>query len=124
MQRVSCELFEPHQIFTHYYHNHPEAFENKFLGTGGGPDRLEEFWDEVERRDDPRIRSHPMRRRADWKRRAIPIEIHGDEVPVIRVGKHNTASLDNVSIKGVLANGPTMAVKLWIFGMMSGLYCK
>ena len=78
---------------------------------------LEEFWDTVEDRGDPRLEGHPMVERDDWKRRAIPIMVHGDAVPTTGVGTSSQKSFDVSSIQGVLSVGPTIAVKLYMAGV-------
>ena len=49
----------------------PEKF-REFLGDG-----LESFWNRV-RPDDPRLANNPMVGKADWRRRAIPLVLHGN----------------------------------------------
>jgi hypothetical protein len=35
----------------------------------------------------PQMSSHPLRGRADYRQKAIPLSLHGDGVPVAGVGK-------------------------------------
>ena len=60
--------------------------------------------------------------RPGWRRSAIPILLHGDAVPVVNVGRTGTKSLDCISWRSLLASGHTMAIKLWIFGIVE--QCK
>ena len=106
--------FLHHLLFAHLLNISKELFNFKFLGRNGGPDKLEDFWTDVERRGDPRLLNHPMKRRPRWKRRAIPITVHVDGVPVIAVGKSGTKSLDNLSWGSLLAVGGVLTIKLWI----------
>jgi hypothetical protein len=50
-------------------------------------------------------------------RRAIPIAIHGDAVPVFGVGRPTTKSLDCFSWQSLLAFGHTMSIKMWMCGI-------
>lgn len=50
-------------------------------------------------------------------RRAIPVSVHGDAVPVVRVGKPGSASLECLSLQSLLAEGTTLRVKLLMFSM-------
>ena len=55
--------------------------------------------------------------RKDWMKRAIPISLHGDAVPVVRVGKPASESLECLSIQSLLASGRTLEVKLLLYSM-------
>ena len=87
------------------------------FGHEGTADRLQVFWSEVIRRQDPRMKEHPMCAKADWMRRAIPIVIHGDAVPVVKVGKPGTKSFDCLSWASLLSSGHTLKVKNLMFGL-------
>ena len=50
-------------------------------------------------------------------RRAVPLSIHGDAIPVVRIGKPGTESLECISVQSLLASGPTLRVKLMVFAM-------
>jgi len=84
------------------------------LGDEGCP---EPFWEGVVRRGDPRLDGHSMCGRPDWKKFAIPYAIHGDAVPVTRVGKAGTASCDVVSSQSLLQYGSSLDVKNVIFAI-------
>ena len=109
----------PHVAFSYMFNHNKEAFFKQLFGPCDSGknfgDQLEDFWSEVVRRKDPRIKRHPMCLRKDWMRRCIPVSIHGDAVPVLRVGKHGSRSLDCISFQSLLARGETLAVKFLIF---------
>ena len=95
-----------------------DQFFQKYLGSEENHEqRLHDFWSGVLRTGDPRIEGHPMRTRPDWMRRAIPVSVHGDAVPVIRVGKPGSASLECLSLQSLFADGPTLRVKILMFSM-------
>ena len=119
VQEVAFPIMAPHMVVSHLFKNHKTAFDYKLLGIGQGDlrDKLEYFWKEVVRRKDPRIIRHPMCTRDGWMRRAVPIALHGDAVPVIAVGRSNSQSLEWFSWQSILAYGPTMAIKFWMCGV-------
>ncbi len=97
-KKILHPLLLPHLLFAHIYATAKNRFNQLFVGgVGDMAAALEAFWSEVERRNDPRLKDHPMTRKRQWKRRAIPLAIHGDAVPVVAVGKHGTKSLDGIS---------------------------
>eukprot|EP00973_Karenia_brevis_P094775 12424138-Karenia_brevis.AAC.1 len=77
----------PHLLFEHYFHNCPSYFKDCLLGENYEAGQPKAFWDEVERRGDPRLHDHPMTRRPFWKQHAIPIVLHGDGIPTIGIFK-------------------------------------
>jgi len=91
----------PHLVFSHYYSVDKNRFKNLFLGDCDTLDKIEEFWTELETRGDPRLKSHPMCRQKDWKKKMIPFSFHGDGVPVLQVGKSNSKTVDVYSIQSI-----------------------
>ena len=59
---VKVPFFFPHLAVSHMFAEDQHYFEE--FRFGGSPDRLEEFWSEVESREDPRLAEHPRERRA------------------------------------------------------------
>ena len=64
------------------YEQHQDTFKERILPD---VDELETFWNAME--DNPQLRDHPVLNRRDWKRRAIPLVLHGDGVPLTGIGK-------------------------------------
>ena len=90
---VSFPIVDPHTWFSWMYHHKRELFVKQFLGgdeTGGV---LEQFWIDVEDRNDPKLEGHAFHDIPNWKRRAVPIMAHGDAVPCIAVGKTSDQEL-------------------------------
>ena len=44
--------------------------------------------------DNPQLKDHPVLYRKDWKRRAIPLVLHGDGVPLTGIGKSWSKLMD------------------------------
>ena len=113
---IPFPILSPHKQVEHIFHSSRERFDKMFL-AGGGESNLQSFWDNVERRGDPRLTDHPMRERKGWKKRAIPISVHADAVPSVGVGKAGVKSFEVTSLQGVLGNGTTIEVKLYMHGI-------
>ena len=78
----------------------------------------------MEARGDPRLLQHPMKSRSHWKRTHVPLSLHGDAVPVTKVGKAGTKSMDVYSTSGLLGVGTTRALKLYTFGLFTSSEVK
>ena len=116
VQNVAFPYLAPHDTVSHLYERYPQEFNRKFFG---GQDRsvLKKCWDETEKRNDPRLANHPLKKRKGWKTRCIPLMLHGDAVPCTAVGKAGSKSFDVSSFQGLLAWGTTLAIKMYICGM-------
>ena len=83
----------PHKLMSFMYNNFKTAFQVKILGHNGA---MDECWSNIAD-DDPRLiqlaKDHP-----DYKRKCVPIIIHGDGVPCT-----NNHSLDAISFESVSA---------------------
>ena len=92
----------PHVLFNHYYSTNRARFDELFLGNCKSDDDLESFWNTLRERNDPRLKGHPMCRKAGWMRKTIPFSFHGDGVPVLQVGKSGSKSVDVYSLQSLL----------------------
>ena len=119
---VQFPILLPHEVISHVFHNHPSVFKSLYIGESDGQDTaevLDAFWTTVEARQDPRLLEHPMTSRSHWKRTHVPLSLHGDAVPVTKVGKTGTKSMDVYSTSGLLGVGTTRALKLYTFGLFT-----
>ena len=118
IQTFQDEFLLPHLAFAYMYRHQAEQFLERFLGpTEGRACRLEDFWNTVEASGDPRLTNHPMTRQVGWKKRAIPLPIHGDAVPVIRIGRQGSSSMECLSFQSLLAEGATLKCKMLMHAM-------
>ena len=69
------------------------------------------------RRRDPRIKRHPMCAHSSWTSKCIPLSLHGDAVPCVGVGRSNTKSFDIYSMQGLLTDGWSKDVKIYLLGI-------
>jgi hypothetical protein len=122
---VSCvplAFLLPHLWFHFMFTEHRARFDADILG--GSEENLRAFWTGVRERRDPRLKRHPMGQRAGWADKAVPISLHGDAVPVMRIGKPGTRSLDVMSWMSALAvQGTSMVLKNYIFGVFEECKC-
>ena len=75
-------------------------------------DALEYFWNEQLRARSPRLENNPMTSVVNWKRRFVPLFMHGDGCPVVGVGKSWGKSMDSFSWGSMLVRGCTKAVSM------------
>ena len=67
----------------------------------GGIHDMEDFWVDVA--DHPVLRNNEATHIPDWRRKFIPISMHGDGVPVKGVGKSWTESFTSWSWTSIIA---------------------
>ena len=60
---------------------------------------------------------HDLRGRADRFERAIPLALHGDDVPVVGVGKAWCALMTTFSWTSMLSTGETRDCQYYIYGI-------
>eukprot|EP00435_Cladocopium_sp_Y103_P046777 s1128_g13.t1 len=75
-------LMLPHEIFSFLFHNYPNAFKKLFMP--GGQTEVEKFWRQCSGASS--LKNQPALQRLDPKK-AIPVGVHGDEVPIGGRGK-------------------------------------
>ena len=79
---VPCNsLLLPHEMFSAFFEN-GSGWQKSILPD---PSKLTAFWDSFERH--PCFQEHPLLSKPDYKATTIPLGLHGDECPVLGVGK-------------------------------------
>ena len=116
VKMVDFPVVLPHAFLSFIYKHHHTMFVQQYLGGDASCSVLEKFWTEVEKRGDPRLKGHDFSSRPDWKRKAVPIMVHGDAVPCLQIGRHATKSYDVFSMQPVLGSGSTLDQKAYIYG--------
>ncbi|CAE7833720.1 unnamed protein product [Symbiodinium sp. CCMP2592] len=74
-------FFDPVQTFECLRTRRPEFFKEVCLPS---VDELEEFWNQCS--GHPALRHHPVRNIRGFQRRAVPLVLHGDGVPITAIG--------------------------------------
>ena len=112
VRSATLPMLEPHCTLEHLYTKEIETFEKRILPS---EDELEHFWDEMA--EHPQLVGHPVTLRRDYKRRAIPLTLHGDGVPATGIGKGWGQMMDVFSFSSLLGFGSTvqMNMLIWIF---------
>ena len=105
----------PHEMFSYIYNHYYSSFRMLFCPK---PGILEKFWNLQMKH--PQMQDHPVQKRPDWKRNAIPVALHGDEVPVLGTGKVWSKSYLSFAWFGLLTftckGLKTAEYMLWIWG--------
>ena len=107
----------PHMLFATMYNSFKEAWSVRVCPS---KDELEKFWDSQS--NHPNLVNHPMTEIPGWKRKAIPIAIHGDKVPVTGVGKSWCKSMYILSWCSMLGRGSTLEMNFLILALMAALF--
>ena len=101
---IKCSIMLPHWLFA--------VVAKEFRGlfrTWTNNGALEEFWNAAAASGDPVLTGHPMTRRADWKRKAIPFVLYGDAARF-----SNMNALEVVAFSALLSRVSTWASKFVI----------
>jgi hypothetical protein len=101
----------PHEVFSVLYNNYKHSWQETI---SPGDDALESFWAQVQ--EHPQMHNHPVKQRAGYERRCIPLTLHGDGVPVTGIGKSWSKSMELFSWTSCLGVGTTVALHYLIWG--------
>ena len=71
------QLLLPHEFFASLYHHYPAHWRTHVCPSD---EDLEAFWIGVD--SHPALCNNPIRDDPEWRRRAIPLSLHGDGVPI------------------------------------------
>ena len=105
---ISTGILLPHVELANLWQRHRPIFNKFMLGLQEGCENASEtFWEGCIAREDPRLHGHPVLARANWKKFAIPLALHGDGVPCVAVGKPGTKSMGTISWASMLSAGTT-----------------
>ena len=110
--QVPFPIFLPHETFASYY-SKPAKFSRLFFG-GGTVECLAAFWGEVKARKDPRLENLGTLSEPQWEQKTIPLMLHGDAVPCLKIGKAGGKSFDVYSMQGVMSEGATRDKNIYI----------
>ena len=108
------QIYFPHVWFSEMFEHYPEAFS---LKVAPSREKLCEFWDAVQ--DHPQMEDHPLKDRVGYRRRAVPVALHGDGVPVVGVGKSWSKTCNIYSWCSMLAKGNTLSYNFNIWSVFS-----
>ena len=98
--KASSKVLLPHEQFVHMY-NSKEGWDASILPDPAG---LHSFWEHFSKH--PCVKNHPILSKENYEEKAIPLALHGDEVPVMGVGKiwcHSSLALSWNSLMATAA---------------------
>ena len=104
----------PHEFFAAMFLNQT-AWRSTVLPLDGN---LPKFWDAVA--GHPMLINHPIHERADARFRCVPLAIHGDEVPVVGVGKiwsRSALIFSWFSLLALAAGSSTLDTMVYVWGV-------
>ena len=101
----------PHELFAAIWANYPSTWQ-KFIVPSS--ERLRDFW--VANESHPAMSGHDLHDRADRFEKAVPISIHGDDVPITGVGKAWCALMTTFSWTSMISTGETRDCQYYIYG--------
>ncbi|CAE8633322.1 unnamed protein product [Polarella glacialis] len=108
-----ASLLLPHEYFAAMYED-AKAWATSILPV---PTKLPEFWESMQ--NHPATQDHPIKERRGWKDTCVALGLHGDEVPIVGVGKMWCRSSLVFSWFSILANAAarsTLDVMIYIWG--------
>ena len=105
----------PHEHFAHIYNKHPQAFAQQMLPNSSD---LQKFW--------VGIQGHPAVEKLHGEdlRFAVPLGMHGDEVPVVGVGKcwsRCALTFQYFSLLALAAGTPTVNLLQWLWSTFDNI---
>ena len=115
----SVPMLLPHTLFAAIYEHYPLMWEKIIYGSAG---TCRKFWSAV--RGSQQFATHPVRHRAGFEEKCIPLKIHGDGTPVTGLGKGWGKMIDITSVSSLLICGPTILRNLMMFLIFQHLICK
>lgn len=95
----------PHLHFHCMYKNYRETFFKHFLPQP--PHSLESFWQKFSKHVS--MKGHPALQRSDSFKKALPLKVHGDAMPVTGIGKVWSKGMLVMSWSGLLNNASSRA---------------
>ena len=106
----------PHELFSSIYHSYKGAWRQSLYGSA---DSVRKFWQA--QASHPQMAGHPVSFKPNRFTLAIPLSLHGDDVPVTGVGKAWTGKLTQWCWASLLGRGATSEVLFWIYGLFERL---
>ena len=106
-------LMLPHELFSALYHYYPSTFQKHF--TPGGHEQVSKFWSKFAQH--PSMEGHEIFALKNYKHRALPLNLHGDGVPITGKGKVWVKMMLTLSWTGCLAEGSSKDTCNLIWGV-------
>ena len=112
-------LLWPHEVWSSVYHHYNDAWKKRICP---GEECCEEFWDAMQ--GNPQAEHPDILARHDYRRKCVPLAMHGDGVPVSGVGKAWRTMQDIFSWSSLLGTGSTLQQCFYIYALIEKKVCK
>ena len=112
-QHALQSLMLPHELFSALYHYYPSTFQKHFMP--GGHEQVSKFWSKFAQH--PSMEGHEIFALKNYKHRALPLNLHGDGVPITGKGKVWVKMMLTLSWTGCLAEGSSKDTCNLIWGV-------
>ena len=112
-QKHLQSLMLPHELFSALYHHYPSTFQKHFMP--GGTEQVSKFWSKFAKH--PSMEGHEIFASKNYQHRALPLNLHGDGVPVTGKGKVWVKMMLTLSWTGCLAEGSSKDTCNLIWGV-------
>lgn len=106
----------PHEMFANIYHHYKPTWNRTVLPN---TNRLQEFWSFMD--SHPQMLHHPIQQKTNYRTHAIPIAVHGDEVPITGLGKGWVKLMCMFSWSSLVGVGSTLDMQIWIWSVFTKL---
>ena len=113
-------LLLPHELFA-YMFGLPAVWARCVCSSLG---ELRKFWDVFERH--PCMLNRPCKADGNWKSTTVPLQLHGDEVPILGVGKiwcHSALQFNWSSIIAACTGGTMAETIFYVWGVFERFVC-
>lgn len=106
----------PHELFARVFHCFKDTWRKCVVPSTA---RLEEFW--RSNCEHPAMAGSDLKERAHYQQYAVPISMHGDDVPITGVGKSWAALMTVFSWSSIIGAGTTADMQWFIYGCFEKL---
>ena len=106
----------PHELFASIFEWYPKTWTKSVVPSQAS---LRNFW--KTNINHPTMRTHDLKDRENFQEWAVPISLHGDDVPITGVGKAWVSQMTTFSICSMVARGETKDVSFFVYGCFERL---
>lgn len=101
----------PHELFSCIYHSFPDTWAKCMVPA---KERLQSFW--RSNREHPAMAASDLPTKEGYDHLAVPISMHGDDVPITGIGKSWAALMTVFSWSSMVGTGTTADMQWFIYG--------
>ena len=106
----------PHELFASIWEWYPKTWAKAIVSSKSS---LREFW--ATNRHHPAMESHDLKDKPNYCEWAIPVSLHGDDVPITGVGKAWVSQMTTFSLCSLMGSGETKDIMFFVYGCFEKL---